>query len=423
MIAKINFKLIRTLALLHIVIVTNAQNVGINTTGATPSASAMLDISATNKGVLIPRVHLNSTTDIATIPNPATSLLVYNTNTSMTGGSVGFYYWNGTGWIKLNDGSGASITGLWATNGNNISNINTGHVGIGTAMPLTPLHIKGQQAITLPNGGIETSHVSALINDTTSASGTGSKIGLYSIVKNHAAANVGILAEAITKDYTNNFGIIGNIIGNGQTGGMAYAIGAVDAVKNGTGALYMDGLARYAGVPNTNEAGTVITNSGNGTMQWSKPVAFKAYKAVDDTIGLVIRPHRQIKYSYLDYDLTNSYDLNTGIFTAPVAGIYHFEYSVVCRNPTNQDASNISLSLSYRSIFRITGSEIYHQHRSANVPSGLLYDYNYFTIKGSVDVQLNAMDKVSVNGNYENAGIAFVDSFFPDAIFSGYLIR
>ncbi|MGZ4117501.1 MAG: exosporium glycoprotein BclB-related protein, partial [Bacteroidia bacterium] len=50
----------------------SAQNVGINTTGATPAASAMLDVSSSNKGVLIPRVTLTGTTDATTIPSPAT---------------------------------------------------------------------------------------------------------------------------------------------------------------------------------------------------------------------------------------------------------------------------------------------------------------------------------------------------------------
>jgi hypothetical protein len=38
-----------------------AQNVGINSTGATPAASAMLDISSSNSGLLIPRVALTAT--------------------------------------------------------------------------------------------------------------------------------------------------------------------------------------------------------------------------------------------------------------------------------------------------------------------------------------------------------------------------
>ena len=80
--------------------ITFAQNVGINTTGATPDASAALDIDYTNKGLLIPRVSLNSTTDILTIPAPATSLLVYNINAAMTSGAIGYWYWDGSAWVQ-----------------------------------------------------------------------------------------------------------------------------------------------------------------------------------------------------------------------------------------------------------------------------------------------------------------------------------
>lgn len=49
---------------------------GIGTT--TPHNSAKLDISATNKGFLPPRVTLTSSADATTIPTPAEGLLVYN---------------------------------------------------------------------------------------------------------------------------------------------------------------------------------------------------------------------------------------------------------------------------------------------------------------------------------------------------------
>ena len=78
-----------------------AQNIGINATGAAPNVSAALDVDMTNKGLLIPRVALTSTTDVSTITTPATSLLVYNNNAAMTGGGLGFYYWNGTNWVSL----------------------------------------------------------------------------------------------------------------------------------------------------------------------------------------------------------------------------------------------------------------------------------------------------------------------------------
>jgi hypothetical protein len=57
--------------------------------------------------VLIPRVSLTSVTDATTIPNPAPSLLVYNTNAALPWG-VGYYYNAGTSaalrWVSLNVG-------------------------------------------------------------------------------------------------------------------------------------------------------------------------------------------------------------------------------------------------------------------------------------------------------------------------------
>ncbi len=72
---------------------TFAQNVGINTT--TPDASAALEIKNTNKGLLIPRVNLLFATDNITVPSPAVSLLVYNTNPAISTGT-GYYFNNGT---------------------------------------------------------------------------------------------------------------------------------------------------------------------------------------------------------------------------------------------------------------------------------------------------------------------------------------
>lgn len=69
------------------------NNVGIGTT--TPDASAALDISSSNKGVLFPKVFLLDTLDNTTIPNAAPNLIVFNTNTNLTGGK-GLFYNKGT---------------------------------------------------------------------------------------------------------------------------------------------------------------------------------------------------------------------------------------------------------------------------------------------------------------------------------------
>jgi uncharacterized protein (TIGR02145 family) len=56
-----------------------AQNVGINTTGATPDPSAGLDINFTDLGLLIPRM---TTAQRNAIASPANSLLIFNTTTN-----------------------------------------------------------------------------------------------------------------------------------------------------------------------------------------------------------------------------------------------------------------------------------------------------------------------------------------------------
>jgi hypothetical protein len=92
--------------------VNRAQNVGIN--NATPAASAALDITGTNKGLLIPRVALTSTVSTAPVVAPATSLLVFNTATAGTAPNnvtPGYYQWNGVRWQRFVTGNEGWLTG------------------------------------------------------------------------------------------------------------------------------------------------------------------------------------------------------------------------------------------------------------------------------------------------------------------------
>jgi len=87
-----------------VTILVSAQNVGVNSTGTIPDASAILDVESTDKGLLIPRVDITDLTTAAPVTTPATSLLVYNTNTT-TG--IGYYYWDASKWVKLIDANTA----------------------------------------------------------------------------------------------------------------------------------------------------------------------------------------------------------------------------------------------------------------------------------------------------------------------------
>ncbi|MEM9823773.1 MAG: hypothetical protein AAF985_22000, partial [Bacteroidota bacterium] len=80
----------------------NAQ-VAINNDGSLPDTSAMLDVSSTDRGLLIPRM---TSIQRDNIYNPATGLMVYNTDDNS------FWYFDGTAWTTLGQGAFSSTNGL-----------------------------------------------------------------------------------------------------------------------------------------------------------------------------------------------------------------------------------------------------------------------------------------------------------------------
>lgn len=178
--------------MISIITPTFSQNVGIST--STPDASAKLDISTANDavnqkmGVLIPQISLSNTTDGSAFAGlspigPANGLLIFNTNTGISGtgaASTGFYYNSGTkgspvwkkiadnvskDWLKAND---ATLPAAVTADNQYV----TGKVGIGAfsaSNPLQELDVKGR--MRLENGVIQ--------NGTTAITGT-SDLGLYS---------------------------------------------------------------------------------------------------------------------------------------------------------------------------------------------------------------------------------------------------
>jgi microcystin-dependent protein len=89
----------------------------INTDGSEPHSSAILDVKASDQGVLIPRMTSDQRSLIA---SPAAGLLVYQTN-----GTPGFYYFDGTVWVYLNPSSGgeAAPTGTIVAFAGDVVNI------------------------------------------------------------------------------------------------------------------------------------------------------------------------------------------------------------------------------------------------------------------------------------------------------------
>lgn len=95
--------------------------VSVNSDGSAPDASAMLEVKATGKGFLPPRMTLGNRPG-----SPAVGLFYYQTDNT-----PGFYYYNGT-WNRI----GLASSDYWQPTGSNIY-FQSGRVAIGTNDPLS----------------------------------------------------------------------------------------------------------------------------------------------------------------------------------------------------------------------------------------------------------------------------------------------
>ncbi len=313
----------------------HSQNVGINGTGAAPDVSAMLDIVSSDKGLLIPRISLSSTTDNAI--SPATSLLVYNTNAAMTNGNgAGFYYNSGTSgapsWVKLyasngkawetvgNAGTVAGTNFLGTTNAidfvtktNNLERmriLSSGKVGINTPAPLMRLDVTDASTTAddatirgAATGAARTYGVYGNSSSTTpnasgvkgEANGAGAVNGVWGV--SSAAAGTGLygLVSSATGSgiFGSNNAAAGAAIGfagfftSSQTGGAALAAGLGGASYFSSSAVSGIAAATIAGgagvIGNCNNAtgvGVVGTSAGTGA-------AFGVY---GNTSGAAVAP-------------------------------------------------------------------------------------------------------------------------------------
>lgn len=218
--------------------------VGVGTT--TPDASAMLDVTSLDKGLLIPRVKLTGTDDVVTISSPATSLLVYNTfpgGTGSTSVTPGYYYWNSTSWLRLSTASGSVAS--WLLTGNTGTDTSVNFVGTTDNQPLQ-----------FKVNNIKSGYIGALAND-------GNVFwGYQSGLNNRGYSNIALGSGALFSNITSsNLVAIGDsALYNNTKSFQNTAIGSKALFSNTTG-QYNTANGTEALFSNTTGEG----NTGNGT--------------------------------------------------------------------------------------------------------------------------------------------------------------
>lgn len=105
--------------------IVSAQSVSINSTGNAPDAQSILDVSATNKGVLFPRMNTAQRNSISPTASSDFGLIIYNTTSST------YDYWDGTSWQQIPNANGivTSLDGAYDGGGSGLGRTITGDAG------------------------------------------------------------------------------------------------------------------------------------------------------------------------------------------------------------------------------------------------------------------------------------------------------
>lgn len=288
-----------------------AQNVGINSSGSAPAASAMLDVDVSTlgatakKGLLIPRIALSSITDVATIPSPATSLMVYNTTAASSGTAAvypGYYYYDGSVWVAFSGGGSKD----WALLGNAGTVAGTNFLGTTDNVDLQfrVNNIQGGK-INISNNQTHFGYQAGLATTGISNSFFGTNTG---IINTTGVSNTGMGYNALSNSnssYNTAIGVtsLRNLTSGGSNTFMGVSSGFY--FTSGTGNT---GLGMYAA-----EGG-----NGTGTGSYNTAVGYAAGSGFNVTVNYL--PITSGSYnSFLGYGAT----LNSGAFNnASAIGAY-----------------------------------------------------------------------------------------------------
>jgi len=168
--------------------VSSYAQVGINNTNAAPNSFSMLDVSATQKGILIPRITTANRNNMAgAMGLSEEGLSVYDTDTKS------FWFWDGTAWIAMGNGAALSDSD-WFKSGTtdtptdiNDTIYHLGKVAVGKNTTNAQLDVYSADQVTLFNGKLENPNdmplrLGASVDVDGTAITTHGKVGVYTTV-------------------------------------------------------------------------------------------------------------------------------------------------------------------------------------------------------------------------------------------------
>lgn len=270
------------------------QGVGINITGASADSSAMLDVSSTDRGVLVSRM---TETQRNAIIHPAEGLLIFNTTTKC------FNFYKNSAWVEVCGGCilpavPGAITGTTSFCAN--------YAGATYSI----IAVNGATSYTWsvpPGAGITAGQGSTFVTVT-----FGTTSGTVSVVANNSCGSTAASSLSVTVGAVLNAGTIGGgssgVCGTGGITNDPAAFTSVSAASGGMGAITYQWQSKPSG-------GTYSDITGATSLTYDPPVISQSMvysrKATDNCTTV------------MSNEMTVTYSASCGLDVCQNAGVVH----------------------------------------------------------------------------------------------------
>jgi hypothetical protein len=231
-----NLRGILTLIIIFLCFTTYSQ-VGIGNTNPDPDSLLEVGDGTDTQGILLPRVSLTATNDPSPLSTDVAGMIVYNTTDNGSGSTQvyeGFYYNDGTDWIRLAPGQSDD----WSITGNNNTVPATNYIGSSNAVDVV-LATAGSENMRLVNGGqVSVNDPTPIAGDLFTAVASGNDFAVNGYASGTGAGVYG--DNSSTGD-----GVVGVSVSGAGTVGLGNAWGVWgETASNGYGVY---GIANNAG--------------------------------------------------------------------------------------------------------------------------------------------------------------------------------